>query len=431
MKTVLYYPFIFLLTLLFPVNLPAQEKRQWTLEECIDYALENNIDIKSKYLDSKIQERTLHTAKWSRLPNLNANVEQNFDFGRSPSASELSLPENSANGILGINTTVPLFTGFKIPNEIAAEKLNLKATLETLDKAKESLALMVTSNFLDVLFNQEMEKVYTNQVELTTEQVKKTALMVEAGKAPEGQLYEIKATLAKDQLNLVNAQNQTKLTLLALAQNLELGTEIESFSVQAPFINNPTEELLGSILPPADIYAVAVNSRPAIKEQEFLLESSKKNLKVAKSAYYPKLDFSAYYRNAYYHYYTGTQIEKYTFAEQLRNNQRSSLGLSLSIPIFNRFSFHNQVKKSQINILNQELSLDYSKKELFKEIQQAYYKAVAAQKKYDSSKESVEASSKAYEYTEEKYEVGKATVFELNEAKTKLNQSQAEQVQSK
>ena len=430
MRTILYYPAILLLSIFFSRQSNAEGK-QWSLEECINYALENNIDIKNKRLNNETQKNILHTAKWSRLPNLNANIGQSFDFGRSPSADGVYLQRNSANSNLSINTSVPLFTGFKIPNEIAAAKLNLKASIETLNKAKESLSLLVTSSYLDVLFYQELEHIQTAQVNISDQQVEKTRLLVEAGKVSEDQLYEMKAILAKDQLSLVEAQNQTQLSLLSLAQNLELGTEIDSFSIIIPSLENPTEELIGSILPPEDIYAVAVNTRPMIKEQEFLLESSKKQLKVAQSDYYPKLNFSAYYTNGYYHYYNDPTMEQLIFADQLKNNQRSNLGLSLSIPLFNRFQIRNQVKNSKINILIQELNLDYSKKELFKEIQQAYYNAVAAQKKYDSSSESVEASLKAFEYAKKKYDFGKANVFELNEAKNKLSQSLAEQVQSK
>ena len=419
-----------LLLLSVVIGATAQEK-QWTLEQCIDYAIENNIEIKGWAYSTQLKEQSLNTSKWSRLPDLNASLGQSFDFGRSPSADGLILQRNSANSSFSVGTNVPLFTGFRIPNEVAAGKLDVQASLESLNKAKESLAILVTSNFLNVLFFSELEKVQEAQVELSSEQLAKTEILVQSGKVPESQLYDAKALLAKDELNLVNAQNDVKLALLALAQNLELGAQVESFGITEPNLADPSETLLGSLLLPEEIYALALVSRPMIKEQEFLLEKSRKDLKVAKAGYYPNLDFRAYYTNGYYHYYNQPTMEQLTFADQLRANQRSSLGVNLSIPVFNRFKTRNNVNSSKINILSHELNLDKSKKDLLDEIQKAYYNAVAAQRKYQSSKESVEASTLSYEYAQEKYDAGKASVFELNEAKTKMVQSLAEQAQSK
>ena len=431
MKSLKNYSLLFSLLALASSGTMAQEK-QWTLEECIDYAIEHNIEIKSYELDTQLKEHTLSTSKWSRLPDLNANLGQGFDFGRAPSANETSLENTSAaSSSFNVGTSVPIFTGFRIPNEVAAGKLDLRAAFESLNKAKESLSLQVTSNYLNVLFYKELERVRGVQSDLSAEQVTKTEMLVQAGKVPEGQLFDIKAVLANDYTALVEAQNQTKLMLLALAQNLEIGEQIESFKVVEPMLSDPSQALLGSLQTPDEIYSQAVTTRPMIKEQELLLESSKKRLEIAKSEYYPKLNFSANYRNGYYHYYNNPNPNPPSFSDQLSENQNTNLGLSLSIPIFNRFRVRNQVRSSRVNIFNRELSLDNSKKALFEEIQKAYYNAIAAQRKYAASKESVEATSKSFEYAQEKYNVGKASVFELNEAKTKMAQSLAEQVQSK
>ena len=423
-----YFPLLSLFLLLGLADAAAQEK-QWTLEECIDYAIEHNIEIKSYELDTQLKEHTLNTSKWSRLPDLNANLGQNFDFGRSPSADNTSIESTSAtNSSFNIGTSVPLFTGFRIPNEVAAGKLDLRAAFESLNKAKESLSLQVASNYLNVLFYKELEWVRGVQSDLSAEQVTKTEMLVQAGKVPEGQLFDIKAVLANDYTALVEAQNQTKLMLLALAQNLEMGEQIELFEIAEPVLSDPSQTLLGSLQTPAEIYLLAVTTRPMIKEQELLLESSKKRLEIAKSDYYPKLNFSAYYSNGYYYFFDQANP---SFTDQIDKNQRTNLGLSLSIPIFNRFRVRNQVRSSRINIFNRELNLDNSKKALFEEIQKAYYNAIAAQRKYVASKESVGAAAKSFEYAQERYNVGKASVFELNEAKTKMSQSLAEQVQSK
>jgi len=427
MKRYRYIPLLSLFLCAASPNAAAQEK-QWTLEECIDYAIEHNIDIRAYELDTQNKEHALSTSKWSRLPDLNANILQGFDFGLSPSASENYSAGNAANSTLSVSSSMPIFTAGRISNEVAAGKLNLQASFQSLNKAKESLSLQVASNYLSVLFSKEMERIQIVQSDLSADQVAKTELLVQAGKVPEGQLFDIKAVQAKDMTNLVEAQNQTKLNLLALAQNLEIGNQIEVFNVVAPELSDPMRTLLGSLQTPDQIYSEAVTIRPSIKEQELLLESSRKQLGVAKAGYYPTLDLSGYYRNGYYHYYG---IDNDAFGSQFNKNQRVNVGLSLNIPVFNRFRVRNQVRSSRVNILNRELNLDSSKKMLFEEIQKAYYNAVAAQRKYEASKESVEAATKSFEYAQEKYSVGRASVFELNEAKTKMAQSLAEQVQSK
>ena len=424
------YRYIPLLSLFLCAAVPdaAAQEKLWTLEECIDYAVEHNIDIRAYELDTQNKEHTLSTSKWSRLPDLNASLGQGFDFGRSPSVEGVYLERNSANSSLSVNSSMPIFTAGRITNEVAAGKLNLQASFESLNKAKESLSLQVASNYLSVLFSKEMERIQIVQSDLSADQVAKTELLVQAGKAPEGQLFDIKAVQAKDQTNLVEAQNQTKLNLLALAQNLEIGSRIEEFNVADPVLSDPSQMLLGSLQTPDQIYSEAVTARPSIKEQELLLESSRKQLGVAKAGYYPTLNLQAYYGNGYYHYYNQDNL---SFGDQFDINQRVNVGLSLNIPIFNRFRVRNQVRSSRVNILNRELNLDNSKKILFEDIQKAYYNAVAAQRKYEASKESVEAATKSFEYAQEKYSVGRASVFELNEAKTKMAQSLAEQVQSK
>jgi outer membrane protein len=179
------------------------------------------------------------------------------------------------------------------------------------------------------------------------------------------------------------------------------------------------------------VYNNAVAVKPQIKEQEYLLESQKKMLQVAKSGYLPKLDFNASYSNGYYHYSGGNDIVNTPFSDQIKQNERKTIGFSLSIPIFNRFQVRNSVRSNKIAILNRELMMESSKKTLYKEIQQAYFNATAAQEKYKAADKSVLASKEAFGYAEDKYNAGKSTVYEYSEAKTKYSQSLSEQIQAK
>lgn len=420
-KAILYIPLVFL-----SLGIQAQEpSKQWTLEECINYAVEHNIDLKQKVQVQEKKKVELNTSKHSWLPNLNGNVGQDFDFGRSPSNDGIIKDVSSSNSSFSVGTSMPLFTGLKIINDIKARKLDLLAATENLNKAKEDLAINVASYYMDVLFNKEILTVAQLQVDLSAEQVQKTEVLVSAGKVPNTQLYDIKAQLAKDEVTLTEARNNVNLSVLNLAQSLELERSGESFDIYTPHTDDPIALYMGSIIPPDDIYNHAVTFKPQIKEQIYLLESSKKMLNVAKAGYFPKLDFNASYSNGYF------SSQSISFSEQFRKNERKTIGLNLSIPLFNRFQVRNSVRSSRIAIVSQELTMENTKKVLYKEIQQAYYNAVASQEKYNSAEKSVVAAKEAFQYAGKRYDTGKSTVYEYNEAKTKYTQSLSEQAQAK
>lgn len=406
--------------------------KSWSLEECIQYAIEHNIDLKQKEQEQESRKVDLHTSKYSWLPALNANMGQSFQFGRSTTKSGVIVDQNAANSTLGINLDMPIFDGLKIPNDIAARKLDLKASIESLNKAKEDLAINIASFYLQVLYNKELLKIAELQISLDNEQVAKTEALVNAGKVPLSQLYDIKAQLAKDEVTLTESQNNVNLALLDLAQSLELERSDKTFDVETPALKDAVEENMSSIVPPENIFDHAVTFKPQIKEQEYLLESQKKMLKVAQSGYYPKLNLGASYSNGYYHSTAGGEFaDTRSFGEQFKQNGQKIVGLSLSIPLFNRFQVRNNVRSARINIINNQLKMENTKKTLYKEIQQAYYNATAAQEKYTASDKSVDATQEAFKYAEERYNAGKSTVFEFNEAKTKYAQSLAEQAQAK
>lgn len=402
-----------------------QPEKIWTLEECIEYAIEHNIDLKQRVQEQKNAEVELSTSKNSWLPSVNASLGENFGFGRSTAKDGTIVDENSSNTSFNVQLSMPLFDGLKIPNDIAAKKLNLQAAFETLNKAKEDLSVNVASYYLQVLYNKELQRIARLQVELSAEQVTKTEAMVNAGKLPLSQLYDIKAQLAKDEVTLTEADNNVKLALLDLSQSLEL-ERLANFDIETPEIQDAVAEYMGSILPPDNIYDHAVTFKPQIKEQQYLLESQKKMLKVAQSEFYPKLNFRAGYSTGYYSSY-----KSLSFSDQLDRNGQKTIGFDLSIPLFNRFQIRNSVRTARIGIHTRELMMENTKKALYKEIQQAYYNATAAQEKYTASDKSVVASKEAFHYAQERYDAGKSTVFEFNEAKTKYAQSLAEQAQAK
>lgn len=415
--------------LIFPsVGMYAQ--KAWTLRECIDYAIENNIEIKQKGLQVEDAKINLNTSKNSRLPDLNGSLNHSFNFGRAISVQTNNYEAtNMTNTSLRVTTTTPLFTGFKITNDIKAKEFSLLSVTEGLNKAKDNMQLQIASYFLDVLFKKEILKVYQEQVNLTQKQVDKTAILVESGKVALAQLYDIKAQLAKDQLNVTNADNDLKNGLLNLAQALSLQSN-DGFDIEAPDVNGVgiSDDVLAGLMRPEEVYQTALQVKPHVKEAMYNVETSKKNLKVEQAGYWPKLNFGMGYGTDLQRVYNSKNVG---FKDQFNNNGSEYISFSLSIPLFNRFEVRNRVRSARLDIMNQELALDNVKLALYKEIQQAYQDAVAAQAKYISTEKAYEAASESFKYAEERYQIGKTSVFEYSEAMTKLISSKSEQIQAK
>jgi outer membrane protein len=360
-----------ILFLLCNVTNAQDVPRQWTLEECIRYAVDNNVTLKQHEQEEELRSVELNTSRHSWLPNVNASLGQNLDFGRAESRDGLIVDRNSASTSFGVQMRMPVFNGFKIQNTIAVRELNLQAATESLNRAKEDLAIGVASYYLQALYNKEMLTVAELQVSLTTEQVARTEALVSAGRVPASQLYDVRAQLAKDEITLTEARNGVSLALLDLAQALELERLGADFDVVQPDTQDAVAANMGSFQSPDDIFVQASRVKPHIREQEYLLESRKMMLKVAQADYYPRLDLFATYGNGYYRDFGSKDMISVPFGDQWTQNERKTVGLSLNIPIFNRFEIRNNVRQARIGIIHQELMIESSKKALYKEIQQA------------------------------------------------------------
>jgi len=399
-------------------------QQSWSLKDCVEYALKHNIQIQKQEIANEQQKVALNTAKNQRLPNLNGSASQSFSFGRAASPVDNSyVNNNSSNSSFGISTSIPIFTGFQIPNNIELSKLNLKAATEDLNKAKEDISVNVTSAFLQVLFNEELCKVAKEQINLSKEQLDRMTRLEEVGKASTAQVYEAKATLAQDELASVQAENNRKLAILDLTQLLELSSP-EGFSIVSPDIE-PDFQALST---PEEIYSLAMVNKPAVLAEQYRLEGMDKSIKIAKGAYYPTLSLNGGLSTGYY---TMSGITGRNFGQQLSDNFNKYFGFSLNIPIFDRHDTRNKVKTARLNYSTQALQVEESKKSLYKEIQQAYYSAVAALAKFNSGKTAVEASEASFKLMREKYENGKATSVEFSQVKVNLMKASSDQIQAK
>lgn len=409
----------------------AQQK--WSLEDCIDYAWKNNLSIKSSALNAQSQEINLEKAKNQRLPNLNADLSTPLNYGLAMNAQNLKTKGTFTNSVsANISSSVTLFSGYQIKNSIAAQSFNWQASLEDLKKAKESMAVSIATAYLQVLYNKELHQISNEQVSLSQSLVDRSVIMATHGKIPEGQVYEVKAQLSKDQLSAVESQSTLSLSLLDLSQLLDL-KEWSGFDIVTPTID--VANLNNSLQSAEDIYNIAVNTKSTVKSSEYRLKSSEKNLEVSKGAAYPRLSMYASYGNGYYS--SSKTIDSMRvehtipFGTQLKNNYGAGLGLSLSIPIFNRFDTRNGVRLSKIDLENAKLDLENTKKTLYKEIQQAWFNATKANVQYNSSADVVKNSEEAFRFAEEKYNNGKATLYEFNQAKMNLASARSNQLQAK
>ena len=407
-------------------SIDCQAQQQWTLRQCMDYAIEHNISIKQQDNVRRQQELSLSTSRNSRLPDLSASASENYSFGRAQTLDGTYSNRNTNSTSFSIGTSVPLFTGFEIPNRIKLNQLNLEAATQDLEKAKNDIRMQVAQAYVQILYNMEIADVACRQVAIDSAQVKRLEAFVENGKASQAQLSQQQATLAQAQLTATQADNNLQLSVLALTQLLELPSP-EGFSIVRP--DNTSLLVLHSSLPSPDaVYQEALTIKPEVRAEQLRLSAADKSISIAKAALYPKLYFNAGLQTNYYKT-NGMQAE--SFASQMKNNFAQYLGVSLSIPIFNRFATRNNVRSARIDRENRQLQFDLVRKTLYKDIQQVYYNAVAAGSKYESSKQAQQSSQDAFKLTQAKYENGKASITEFNEAKNNYLKTESDLVQAR
>lgn len=391
----------------------------WTLDQCIEYAIENNIQIRQSDISAQSHDVEFNSARSNRLPGLSASASQGWSFGRSLTADNTYANTNTASTSFSIGTDVTLFAGGRISGNIQIAELGLEAAKSDLERMKDDVRVQVAQAFIQIVYNRSILDVARNQVTIDSMQVERLTELAAIGKASNAEVSSQKASLAQSNLSVIQAENNLSMSILTLTQLLDLPSP-EGFDIVQPGADE-----IEFIIPdnPEDIYAEALGIKPAIKSEELRLEQADKNIDVAKGGYYPTLSLSA---GAGTSYYTSSNFPSDGFGSQLKNNFGPHVGLSLSIPIFSRNNNRNNVRSAQLNRMNQEMQLDNAKKNLYKEIQQAYYNAVASKTRYESSQEVEVSAQESFELVQAKYEGGKASITEFNESKNRLVTAQAD-----
>ena len=399
----------------------AHAQQSWTLDRCIDYAIENNIQIRQSDIAAQTRDVDLNSARGNRLPGVSASASQSWSFGRSLTIDNTYANTNTASTSFSIGADMTLFAGGRVSGNIQNAQLGLEAAKADLERIKDDVRVQVAQAFIQIVYNRSILDVALGQVTIDSMQVERLSALAAIGKASSAEVASQRATLAQSQLSVTQAENNLSMSILTLTQLLELP------SPQGFEVIQPDADALEFRIPdsPEQIYAEALEINPAIKSEEIRLQQASNSIDIAKGGYYPTLSLSA---GAGTGYYTSSNHTSDAFGSQMKNNFGPHIGLNLSIPIFSRGSNRNNVRSAQLSRMNQEMQLDNVKKTLYKEIQQAYYNAVASKSRYESS-ELVEASAReSFDLVQAKYEGGKASITEFNESKNRLVTAQADLV---
>lgn len=452
MKTINLF-LVILLLFVFVDNSLSQQ--QWSLKQCVDYALEHNIQVKQSELQVKSNKSSLQQSKAGVLPDVNAQASEDFHFGRSVDPFTNQFTENNIESFnVSVTGSITIFKGLQQYHSIRQDNYALMSSMEGVEKMKNDISLMVASSYLQIIFDQELLEVAKQQVEITKEQENRTKILVNAGSLPKGRLLEIQAQLATEEYSVVNSENNLKTSYLNLAQLLEL-ENADSFKIQLPELPEPTE---GIVLQSVnDIYEKSLEL-PRIKMQEYSLKSSESALSFSRGGLSPSLSLYASYGTGYSSArslytqeigtpmpigYVGSTMEQvlaptinniendYPYGDQLKDNMSFRIGVSLRIPIFNKFMVKNSISQSKIQVENTEYQLEVSKNELLKDIQSARNSAQAALSRYNASKKAVEAQEESFSYTKQRFELGLINTVDYNAAKNQLTKSKSDMLQAK
>ncbi|MBP1225592.1 TolC family protein [Flavobacterium sp. 1355] len=459
MKINKYNSIVFALLFGFGLSSQAQTK-QWTLEECVRYALENNITIKLTELDVQNAVIDKKGALGSYLPTVNGSASHSWNIGLNQDVTTgLLRNQTTQYSSVGINAGVDIYKGLQNQNTYRRAKLSIIASQYQLVKMQEDISLNVASAFLQILSNKEDLKVKKEQLAIDEKRYARSEEMVNAGTIPRGDLFDLKATVATDKQNITVSENNLLISKLSLAQLLQL-KEFADFDVADDTEVKDENNIMAQT--PIDIYNKAKETRTELKLAQTNLEIAEKNVAIARGAYQPTLSgfYSFTTRASYSDVVTGVTpnltnpTSQIGFVEgtnqavlennftpvlgapqpifdQFSDNKGHSFGLQLSVPIFNGFSVKNNVERSKVNLEKSKIDLEQKSLDLQRNVYTAFTDAKGALNTYESSTITLEARQQAYNYAKEKYDVGLMNSFDFTQAQTLLTNAQSDVIRTK
>jgi len=411
--------------------IPAKAQKVWSLQECISYAIENNLQIKRQGLNVQYTRNNYNQSYFNALPNLNGQVNKDYSSGQTYDYFDSEYQNNdywSSN--YGISSNVLLFGGFQTINGILKSKYDFLKSQSDLQKSKNDISLQLALGYLQVLFTRELVDVSKSKLEVTSMQVERTKKMLDVGNVAQGEYLQIKAQESNDKTSFINAQNNLDIAFLDLTQLLDLDS-VGGFDVLIP--SNIEVELLSPLEPVQDIFAKALVAMPEIKSAEFALKSSEKQLSIAWGQLSPSVSMGGSLGTFHSQQAVNPvdQEADYPVKQQLKDYYNKQVSFGLSIPLFNRLQVKNSISNSKLQVNDYKLQLDQAKMALYKEVQQAHADASAAREKYYSSVEAVKYNEEAFKYTSQKLEVGLVNSVDYNIAQNNLISAKSSMLQAK
>ena len=406
--------------LLFTIGLEAVP---YTLQQCIDTALVNNLSVRQQANRLASQRLAYKQSKANISPELYGNIGQSWGFGRSNGADNISRIQNSSHTSFNLSANLMLFDGLAMKFNIDEAAANMQASEADLQAQQLQIKMNVTTMFLQVLLCRQLTETAATQLADTQAKWQRDSALVAAQRLAAGELYTLQAQVAKEQLALVQQQNELRLALLDLAQAIDI-QDMASFDIAV----SDADTLLLLPLSAQEVYDAALTYRPEITALEYTIAAQEAALKSAKAAYSPTLSAGASVGSGYYNMQGSDNLP---FAEQMNENFTASVGLNLSVPLYDRMQTTTRMRQQRLAVDNAKLQLAQQKQTLRKEIDQAYYNALSAQLEEQSAMEAERSAAEALRYAEQKQEAGRASAYEYREAKNTYAQALATRLQAR
>lgn len=413
---------ILVFLLFIGVNIFAQEKK-WTLQECVDYAIKNNISVQQSELDLEVSDIERLEAIGGFLPSLNGNANYSVNTGANinPATNQFE-NETFKSFSASANSSVTLFNGLANWKTLQRSKLNKIANAYRLDKMKDDIALSVANSYLQILFNKEQLKVQKNQNVITKDNIKRTQELIDAGALPAGDIYELQATDATQEQQIISTENTLLISKIALCQTLLLENyatfDISDEAIDVPMtsITNESQDV---------ILAKAREAVRDIKIAESNVSIAKKDLSITRSSYLPTLSGFVGYNTRW------SENPFINFVDQLSLFDGTAIGLQLSVPIFNGFSTRGRVQRSKVNLQRTEFQLKQAELDLERNVYQAYNDVVNAKKSYEAAQKTLEARKLANDFAKQRFEVGLMNAFDFSQSSITFENAQSDVLRTK
>jgi outer membrane protein len=419
---------LFLASMLF-IN--AYPQKKWSLEECIKYAYENNLQIKRQQLNVDYNKNNFNQSKFNTLPNLNGQWNHTFSSGKTIDYNRFEYVNQSYwSGNMGLGSDITVFSGLSILNDIIQKKYKFLQAQSDLEKTKNDMALTLTVAYLNILFAKERVEVAKSKLEVTSLQAERTKKLMEVGNVAQGEYFAIKAQESNDKLALINEMNNLDITYLDLTQILDLDS-VGGFDIVIP--EHLEVELIAPPQRVDDIYSKALGHLPQIRSAELELKSAEKDLSKAWGQLSPSIGISGslYSRYSELAEDPANPGADYSYKNQLNDFFYKQIGVGVSVPIFNRLQVKTGISNAKLSVMNSQLMLDQTKLDLYKEIQQAHADALAAMEEYNSSIEAVKSNQEAFKYAQQKLEVGLMNSVDFNVTKNNMITAESALIQAK